>query len=281
MKGTLVVKGKSQIVVRLRRRQSAPREQVGVVGKEAVDAQRVEVVLHLGGDRREASACSPTGRCRASPSVRRRAPTARTPGSSRRWPSPARGPAPRPSTGRPRAASQPSPRSDQQDDRARRPSSAPACERSASPNVCRITGDLRIGAGPRSWCLSSAAGDELLEAHVAALVDLRRLQLGEQACLALDQRHRLVEGRHALVGELAVEPRAGVEALDLLESEVVGEPRAALLAFESSSVNRDGNSSSTLVVRSRLGSCRQMRTPSRVTARSCSTKSAPCSRASR
>ena len=100
------------------------------------------------------------------------------------------------------------------------------------PNVCRITGVFASAFGPAQPVLVERGGDHLFELHVAAGVDLRCLQLGENPGLAANQRDRLVEGRHLLAGELLVEPRAGVERLDLGEGEVVRQPRLARLAFD-------------------------------------------------
>ena len=91
---------------------------------------------------------------------------------------------------------------------------------------------LRIGLRSAQAVLVERGGDQLLELHVAAGVDLRRLQLGKHAGLAANQRDGFVEGRHLLAGELLVEPRAGVERLDLGEREIVGDPGLARLAFE-------------------------------------------------
>ena len=63
---------------------------------------------------------------------------------------------------------------------------------------------------------------------VARPVQLRRLQLRVQARLAANEVDCFLKRLNPLPGEGRLEPAAGVEPLDLLEREVVREPRLAL-----------------------------------------------------
>ena len=154
-----------------------------------------------------------------------------------------------------------------------------SCLRVVSSNDWMITG---VCASATSPFFSSTPASSDARADAALAVERRILQLGIEAGLAPHEIDRFLEGRDPLAREFPVEPGAGVEPLDLGEREVVHEPAARGAAGPVlSSTKRSGNTSSTLVVRSSVRSWMHTRTPSFVTARSCSTKSAFCAMARR
>ena len=112
---------------------------------------------------------------------------------------------------------------------ARRPAARPAIRagpsagwrRSAlivtSSNDWMITG---VAGSPMRRFFSSAAGEQHFGLHAAVAIERRILELGIETRLAAHEIDRFLERRDAGTGELRVEPRAGVEPLDLGQREV-------------------------------------------------------------